>query len=479
MTATLPDFRQADVLIVGDIMLDRYWYGPTNRISPEAPVPVVKIETIEDRPGGAANVAMNVAILGGHSHLIGLVGIDEAARILKEKLSKANVTCNFIINENNPTIIKLRIFSRNQQLIRLDLEQNFKNIDLKLIVERVRLTLPQVNVLVLSDYAKGSLTCVHEEIIALARSANVPVLVDPKGTNFSHYQGATVLTPNLSEFEAVVGNCKNEKTLIKRGMEMITDYHISALLITRSEKGMILLQSDKEPLQLPTQARRIYDTTGAGDTVIGVLAATLATGSNLEESCFLANAAAGMVVGKLGTSIAKPVDLKNFVCGCAEIKFGIVTEDELKKEVNLVRKQGGKIVMTNGIFDLLHIGHINYLSNARQLGDRLIVAINSDESTKRLKGKTRPINPLMQRMTVLAALEAVDWVVSFNEDTPYRLITDILPDILVKGGDYYPNQIAGYKEVWRNGGRVLMLEFNEGFSTSKIIDTILKQRNGE
>ena len=457
MKVTLPEFERAGVMVVGDVMLDRYWYGPTSRISPEAPVPVVKVNTIEERPGGAANVAMNIASLGANARLVGLTGIDDAARALSKSLADVNVKCDFVSVPTHPTITKLRVLSRNQQLIRLDFEEGFEGVDPQPLHERINQALSSIGALVLSDYAKGALASV-QQMIQLARKAGVPVLIDPKGTDFERYRGATLLTPNLSEFEAVVGKCKTEEEIVERGMKLIADYELSALLVTRSEQGMSLLQPGKAPLHMPTQAQEVYDVTGAGDTVIGVLAATLAAGNSLEEACFFANAAAGVVVGKLGTSTVSPI--------------------ELKLAVAAARKRGEKVVMTNGVFDILHAGHVSYLANARKLGDRLIVAVNSDASTKRLKGDSRPVNPLEQRMIVLGALEAVDWVVSFEEDTPQRLIAGILPDLLVKGGDYKPEEIAGSKEVWANGGEVLVLNFEDGCSTTNIIKKIQQDKKG-
>ncbi|MDC9604732.1 bifunctional D-glycero-beta-D-manno-heptose-7-phosphate kinase/D-glycero-beta-D-manno-heptose 1-phosphate adenylyltransferase HldE [Xenorhabdus griffiniae] len=474
MKVTLPDFHRAGVLVVGDVMLDRYWYGPTSRISPEAPVPVVKVETIEERPGGAANVAMNIASLGANSRLVGLTGIDDAARALSEKLSSVKVRCDFVSVPTHPTITKLRVLSRNQQLLRLDFEEGFQNIDAQPMLEKIQQSLPHIGALVLSDYAKGALNQI-QAMIKLANEANVPVLIDPKGSNFSRYRGATLLTPNMSEFEAVVGHCKDNDDLVQKGMKLVQDLDLKALLITRSERGMSLLQVGQPPLHLPTQAQEVFDVTGAGDTVIGVLATALAAGKPLNEACYLANAAAGVVVGKLGTSTVSPVELENAVRGRAETGFGVMSEAKLKEAVAQARQRGERIVMTNGCFDILHAGHVSYLSNARKLGDRLIVAVNSDASTKRLKGETRPVNPLEQRMTVLSALESVDWVVAFEEDTPQRLIAGILPDILVKGGDYKPEEIAGSEEVWAAGGEVKVLNFEDGISTTNIIKTIKSQ----
>ena len=468
MKVTLPDFGRAGVLVIGDVMLDRYWYGPTQRISPEAPVPVVKVETIEERPGGAANVAMNIAALGTSSRLIGLTGADEAAQTLSRTLENVNVGCDFVEVSTHPTITKLRILSRNQQLIRLDFEEGFDNIDPDPINQQMRSTVGSVGAVVLSDYAKGALSDV-QTLIGIARDAGVPVLIDPKGTDFERYRGATLLTPNLSEFEAVAGKCRDVDDIVQRGMALLSDYGLSALLVTRSENGMTLLQPGKEPVHLPTLAQEVYDVTGAGDTVIGVLAAALAAGCSLEDACFLANAGAGVVVGKLGTSTVSPVELENAIHARPDSGFGVMDEQQLKAAVEQARARGEKVVMTNGVFDILHAGHVSYLANARQLGDRLIVAVNSDASTRRLKGDSRPVNPLINRMIVLGALEAVDWVVSFEEDTPHRLISDILPDLLVKGGDYKPEEVAGGQEGVANGGEVRTLNFDDGLSTTNII----------
>lgn len=474
MKTSLPDFNFANILVVGDIMLDRYWYGGTNRISPEAPVPVVKIDALEERPGGAANVAMNITALGGHVRLIGLTGIDEPAKILDEQLTQYHVQCDFVSVSTHPTITKLRVLSRNQQLIRIDFEEGFDNVDPSPMLERIKTALASHDVLVLSDYAKGALSSV-QAMIQLANQANVPILVDPKGTDFERYRGATLLTPNMSEFEAVVGACHNEEQIIEKGYELIKRFDLKALLVTRSEKGMTLLQLDKPVYHLPTHAKEVFDVTGAGDTVIATLATALAAGQSLEESCFLANAAAGVVVGKLGTSTVSQIELENAIRARKNNGFGVMTEDELKEEVRKARLRGEKIVMTNGCFDILHAGHVSYLANARKLGDRLVVAVNSDESVKQLKGESRPINPLRQRMIVLGALESVDWVVPFVEQTPQRLISNILPDVLVKGGDYKPEDIAGGKEVIEAGGTVEVLNFEDGCSTTNIINAIKNQ----
>ncbi|EMH5492600.1 bifunctional D-glycero-beta-D-manno-heptose-7-phosphate kinase/D-glycero-beta-D-manno-heptose 1-phosphate adenylyltransferase HldE [Providencia stuartii] len=473
MKVTLPDYKQAGVLVVGDVMLDRYWHGPASRISPEAPVPVVKVNMVEERPGGAANVAMNIASLGANSRLVGLTGIDDAAKALTESLNAVKVRCDFVAIPTHPTITKLRVLSRNQQLIRLDFEEGFENIDVQPLLERIEQALPHIGALVLSDYAKGALSQV-QKMIALANKAGVPVLIDPKGSDFERYRGVTLLTPNMSEFEAIVGRCRDNQDVEEKGMNLLKSLDLTALLITRSEQGMSLIRRDEPPLHLPTEAQEVYDVTGAGDTVIGVLAASIASGRPLHEACALANAAAGVVVGKLGTSTVSPIELENAIRGRADNGFGVMDEKQLKQAVANARLRGERVVMTNGCFDILHAGHVSYLANARKLGDRLIVAVNSDASTRRLKGETRPVNPLEQRMIVLGALESVDWVVPFEEDTPQRLISEVLPDVLVKGGDYRPEEIAGSEEVWAAGGEVKVLNFEDGISTTNIIKNIMK-----
>ena len=466
-----PQFNNAKVLVLGDVMLDRYWFGSTNRISPEAPVPVVKVQENEDRAGGAANVAMNIASLNVPVTLHGLVGNDDAGRALDKLLSEHHIQNQCVAVDSHPTITKLRILSRHQQLLRLDFEEGFHNLDCQALLAKLAAEITAYGALILSDYGKGTLDAV-QQMIQIARQANVPVLIDPKGTDFERYRGATLLTPNMSEFEAVAGHCNDEDEIVAKGLKMIADFDLSALLITRSEKGMTLLRPNQDPFHLPTQAKEVYDVTGAGDTVISVLATAIADGRPLEEACYLANAAAGIVVGKLGTSTVSPSELEQAIHQRAETGFGVVSEAELKAIIQQSKTRGEKIVMTNGCFDILHPGHVSYLENARKLGDRLIVAVNTDESVKRLKGDSRPINDLDARMAVLAGLASVDWVVPFAEDTPQRLIGEILPDLLVKGGDYKPEEIAGSQEVWANGGEVRVLNFENGCSTTNVIKKI-------
>ncbi|TFH87586.1 bifunctional D-glycero-beta-D-manno-heptose-7-phosphate kinase/D-glycero-beta-D-manno-heptose 1-phosphate adenylyltransferase HldE [Billgrantia azerbaijanica] len=472
MKLDLTALEQAHVLVVGDVMLDRYWHGGTSRISPEAPVPVVRVEETEDRPGGAANVALNIAALGGQASLAGLVGDDAHADELVRQLEGSEVDTHLTRRHGLPTITKLRVMSRNQQLIRLDFEEGPGAMDTGELLERVAVALPAADLVILSDYGKGTLGRV-EALIETVRAAGKRVLIDPKGGDFTKYRGASVITPNLAEFEAVVGPCRSDAELAAKGEALRAELALEALLITRSEKGMTLIREGHEPLHLPTRAREVYDVTGAGDTVIGVLGLALAAGHAFPEAMTLANLAAGLVVAKPGTATLSIAELYTALHGDKLAEFGMIGEAPLVEAVRAAQARGERVVMTNGCFDILHAGHVAYLEHARRLGDRLIVAVNDDASVARLKGPKRPINPLVRRMQVLAGLGAVDWVVPFAEDTPVRLIEAVLPDVLVKGGDYRPEAIAGGEAVRAAGGEVRVLGFEDGVSTTAMISTIL------
>ncbi len=467
----LPDFNNAKVLVVGDVMLDRYWHGGTDRISPEAPVPVVRVTQEEGRPGGAANVALNITSLGGKATLLGLTGDDEMSRILVQRLNEQGVECCFESLNGLPTITKLRVISRHQQLIRLDFEDGFPGFDSAKLLSQFEDLLPDTDLVVLSDYGKGTLRDVSD-FITRARSAGKPVLVDPKGVDFSKYSGATLITPNLSELEAVVGSCEDNEQIVERGSSLMDQYGFEALLVTRGEQGMTLLESGKTPRHLPTHAREVFDVTGAGDTVISVLAAAMAAGMPMEAATQLSNVAAGIVVGKLGTATASLDEISNALARQQVIHRGAVDEEELVQAMGTARARGETIVFTNGCFDILHAGHVTYLEQASRLGDRLIVAVNTDETVRQLKGDDRPVNSLERRMTVLAALGCVDWVVPFSEETPERLICRLKPDFLVKGGDNNPDDIPGARCVREAGGEVRVMSFVDNCSTTGTIEAI-------
>lgn len=468
----IPDFSHSRLLVAGDVMLDRYWYGPTSRISPEAPVPVVLIHKDETRPGGAANVALNIAALGATAQLLGVIGRDDAADHLRRGLAVEGIELALEVSATDPTITKLRVVSRNQQLIRLDFEQSLLRegaFDRQQYLKRYIQALEQAQVVVLSDYGKGTLADVAE-LVSAARVAGRAVLIDPKGSDWRPYRGATLITPNLSELEAVVGTCADEASIVAKGNRLCAELSLEALLVTRSEHGMTLLVPGHEPLHLPTDAREVFDVTGAGDTVIATLATCLAAGEDFAQAARIANFAAGIVIGKLGTATVSPVELRRVLRRQHEDDAGVLDETELLHRVAEARAQGQVVVMTNGCFDLLHVGHARYLEAARKLGDVLIVAVNDDASVRRLKGEARPLNPVADRMRMLAALKCVDWVAPFSEDTPERLIGQVLPDILVKGGDYRPEQIAGFDAVTEHGGQVVVLDFHQGYSTSRLIE---------
>ena len=470
MTIRIPDFSKTHVVVAGDVMLDRYLFGSTGRISPEAPVPVVHVRETDNRPGGAANVAVNLASLGASTCLLGVVGEDAAADFLESILGQRGIVCKFARSKDRPTITKTRVQSRGQQLIRLD-EEDASAMRGDAMMRMLRESLDGAGAVVLSDYGKGALSDVRG-LIKACREARIPVLVDPKGADFIKYRGASVMTPNQSEFEAVAGGCATDEELVRRAAQMIDELDLDALLITRSEKGMLLLEAGAEPLFLSTQAREVYDVTGAGDTVIGTLAGALASGQDIASAAALANLAAGLVVRKIGVASVTPGELSVALHQRGQGGRGLVDLDELLAMVAESHQRNERVIMTNGCFDVLHAGHVAYLEEAKSLGDRLIVAVNDDDSVRRLKGESRPINALEDRLLVLAGLAAVDWVMPFSEDTPAALIAKILPDVLVKGGDYNPDEIAGAKEVLRNGGEVRVLPFRDGHSSSRIIDKL-------
>ncbi len=466
MNPDISAFQSARLLIIGDVMLDRYWHGTTSRISPEAPVPVVHIKQQEERPGGAGNVAFNVRALDAQVTLISVTGTDEAANRIKALLTEKGIHCAFIQLADVHTVTKFRVLSRHQQLIRLDFEDGFSGLDTQLVHRQMQTYLDNADVIILSDYGKGTLADTPT-LIRAARAVNKPILVDPKDKTFSKYQGATAITPNLAEFEAVVGPCATQTQLVEKGQALREQLGLEALLITRSQDGITLLRGGHPALHLPTHAREVYDVTGAGDTVIGVLAAGLAAGQDWVSAATLANLAAGLAVAKLGAATVSVAELEHALH--KQHGKGVHDATTLQVAVKAAQANGEIVVMTNGCFDILHAGHVKLLTQARQLGDHLIVAVNDDDSVRRLKGNNRPINNLEQRMTVLNALECVDWVIPFAEDTPADLINQILPDVLVKGSDYQIHEIVGNDCVLDQGGRVLTLDFVEGCSTTATI----------
>ncbi|HTM62880.1 MAG TPA: bifunctional D-glycero-beta-D-manno-heptose-7-phosphate kinase/D-glycero-beta-D-manno-heptose 1-phosphate adenylyltransferase HldE [Gammaproteobacteria bacterium] len=473
MPKHLPDFNQGSVLVIGDVMLDRYWFGETSRISPEAPIPIVRVNNTDDRPGGAGNVALNISALGSHATLLGVTGQDEAAHKLAQQLNAASVSHDLCMQANLTTIIKLRVISRHQQLLRLDFEEKMANFEQKVLVDKFRKHLKHAKLVILSDYSKGTLAN-PQDFIQEARKTGTPVMVDPKGNDFSIYRYADILTPNMKEFEAVVGHCKSEHEIISKGRKLLAEYDLGALLVTRGEDGMTLIEKDSS-MHLPAYAREVFDVTGAGDTVIGVLAASIASGADLQTAVALANLGASQVVSKLGAAAISAPELHVALTGKTTFRTGIVNDEQLQTAVSEIRAKGKKVVFANGCFDIIHAGHVTYLQMAKQVADYLIVAVNTDESIKKLKGPDRPINHLDHRMTVLAGLGMVDWVIPFNDETPERLLKMIKPDFLVKGGDYTLDQVVGADIVRAYGGEVRIMNHNIKTTSTSLLDRLQHQ----
>lgn len=469
-------FSSARILVVGDVMLDRYLLGSATRISPEAPVPVVNIRDTREQPGGAANVALNIATLGAQVRALGVVGTDQDGSKLEVLLRSKGVKVSFAKVENFTTTSKTRVVAQNQQIVRLDFEpqpsRELASTAGSFLLTKFIEHLSEAQVVVVSDYMKGAVYDA-QAFISTAKRCGKRVLVDPKGDDFEKYCGADVLKPNFIEFERVVGTCSTEEQVLIRGANLREQLGLSALLVTRGAEGMILFTGSMPPKTFAAQPLDVFDVTGAGDTVIAVLAVALGAGFELKEAVTMSNIAAGVVVGKSGAASVRTDELAS--------AMGITDLTECTKELALVdllsnidisRRKGERIVMTNGCFDVLHPGHVSYLRRAKELGDRLIVAVNSDDSVRRLKGPTRPINKVTDRIKMLAALSSVDWVVSFDEDTPQALYKTVLPDILVKGNDYEGKEVSGATEVIANGGKVVLIDFLPNYSTSAIIRKI-------
>ncbi len=468
MSNYFPQYHNANVVVIGDIMLDRYFYGDVSRISPEAPVPVVNVTREQSLPGGAANVAVNLASLGAQVGLSGVVGEDAAAAQLLSQLKAIDVSCCLSRTDKESTIVKARVMGSQQQLLRMDFEEKFSQDNWKETWACSTSLLTNAKVVVLSDYNKGTLVnC--QKIIRYGVENDIPIIVDPKGTDFAKYTCADLLTPNMSEFVAVVGEVTSESDMAEKAQALIKKLNIKALLVTRSEKGMTLFREDEEEFHLPAISKEVTDVTGAGDTVIATIAASLAAGCTLEQAVTLSNIAASIVVSKVGTTAITAPELELEVHRYHH-SSGLHSNEQLALAVRLAKQRGEKVVFTNGCFDILHAGHVAYLQQARSLGDRLIVAINSDDSVTHLKGEGRPINTVDRRLSVLQGLESVDWVTAFDSDTPEDLLRELEPCILVKGGDYSEDQVVGKDIVHAYGGQVKVMAMVPECSTTKIIE---------
>jgi len=486
-------FKKSKILIIGDAMLDKYFLGSTERISPEAPVPVLKVESEILKPGGAANVASNISSLGQDTTLIANIGIDTNGKILKKLIGAQKIN---LISKNDKkikTTTKSRFISQNQQLIRVDDETNDK-INF-LMPSNIESQVKKCDALIFSDYKKGAQNNITK-LIKLANKFKKPVFIDPKGDNFDCYKNSFCITPNRTEFENIVGKCSSNQDIVNKSKKLITKLNLKSILITLGSEGMILVEKNLKPTKIEaTSVNEVFDVTGAGDTVIATLCATYLSSEtkDLKFAAVVANIAAGEVIKKLGAQSISEKELSSKVYENINLADEIENEyfsklDELEnfdrvisnerdltKILNLIRELGFKIGFTNGCFDILHRGHIQYLDKARKSADFLFIGVNDDNSVKKLKGKNRPINSLKDRINFLNRATLDDaFIMKFSESTPLRLIKRIKPDILIKGGDYKANQIVGNEFVKKNNGEVKIIPFLKGYSTSNLIKKIKK-----
>jgi len=472
--------RRRTVLCVGDLMLDEFVYGEVSRISPEAPAPVIAVQRSETNIGGAGNVARNIAALGARCLFVGLVGDDAAGGEVRAALMReANIESLLVTDATRPTTRKVRFVSEHfsTHMLRADWERAAPaapEVEQRLI-DTILPQLDRADIVLLSDYAKGVLTArVIRNVIDAARKRGKRVIVDPKSANFAIYRGATLLTPNRKEFsEATRSRAESDQEIATAAQDAMQLADCEAILVTQSERGMTLVLRDGESVHVPAFPVKVRDVSGAGDTVAAVLAAVLATGAAWEDALRMASAAAAVAVGKQGTASVTAAELRRKILPhatrAAEEKI-VATDDELKARIAHWREEGLRVGFTNGCFDILHPGHVKVLTAARAACDRLVVGLNSDASVNRLKGESRPVQDERARAEVLAALEAVDLVAIFAEDTPIRLIEQVRPSVLVKGGDYTREQVVGHEIVEAGGGQVILIDVLKGFSTTALVD---------
>lgn len=480
----LDGFHSSRVLVLGDVMLDRFVYGSVERISPEAPIPVVNVERTADMPGGAANVARNIAAMGAQAVLLGVVGDDASAADLREQIGASpEIIAEFIVDPSRPTTVKTRYVADGQQVMRADRESCAP---LDAATERRLLSafvsaLDGAGVVLLSDYAKGVLSeSVARAVIDAATRANKRVIVDPKARDFAKYRGATLIKPNRLELQAVCGHlCTTQEQVIAGARHVLAQGICATLVVTRGRDGMSVIGADESVVHLPTSARQVFDVSGAGDTAMAALALGLAAGGRIVDAAALANIAAGLAVGKRGTAT---VSTGEMIAGLQSANAADGTQkvyslDSLLHLVGRWRDQGLKVAFTNGCFDLLHPGHVALLDYARRTADRLVVGLNADSSVRRLKGANRPVQSEVSRATVLAAMGSVDAVVIFADDEPLELIERIAPDVLVKGADYRADEVVGADLVTARGGQVLLAPLVAGHSTSGTVQRAASSRS--
>jgi D-beta-D-heptose 7-phosphate kinase/D-beta-D-heptose 1-phosphate adenosyltransferase len=477
----LAELSQQTVLVVGDLMLDRFVYGEVGRISPEAPAPVLAVKREETNPGGAGNVARNIAGLGARCVLVSCIGDDGAGKTLSEtfSLTGGQIDARLVLDAGRPTTQKARFVSdqHSTHLLRADWEETHplpKHCEVEILTNALK-ALPACGALIISDYGKGVLTPhVIEKLIDAARKAKKPIVVDPKHHDYKIYKHATLITPNRAELSrAAHRDLRKTDDIIEAASKLIEDASLDAILVTRSEEGMTLVRARGEPVHVPSHAVKVRDVSGAGDTVVATIATMLALSTDLEAAARAANAAAAVVIGKRGTAAVNFIEMRAVL-----VPSAVRAHDEkiardwkvMDEHLDEWRKAGLRIGFTNGVFDLVHPGHLKVLAGARAACDRLVVGINSDASTRRLKGAARPIQDEVARAEVLAALEATDLVVIFEEDTPLELIRRVKPHVIVKGGDYKREQVVGHEIVEAQGGEVVIVDTLPERSTTRLVE---------
>ena len=465
--------KKPNILVIGDLMIDHYLWGSCDRISPEAPVQVVNVKKESSVLGGAGNVINNLVTLGSVVDVISVIGNDSVANELKSLLEKIDVpTSNLVVENNRKTSKKSRLIASQQQVLRYDMESidDINENSHKQIIQTLEKNIDKYSSIILSDYGKGVLTTnLTKEIIKIANKNNIKVLVDPKGKDYSKYKGSYTLTPNKKEaMEATNIDIKDESSLIEALKSLKTQCELEVSLITLSEQGIAIF--DDELTIKPTVAREVYDVTGAGDTVIASIAFALGNNLDIKDAIYFANLAAGVVVGKIGSATTTLDEIYEYEYSLhkSNSTSHIKTFDEIKTLASKLHNQGKKIVFTNGCFDILHVGHVKYLEVAKSYGDVLILGLNADSSVRKLKGPTRPINTQDDRAYILASLESVDYVVIFEEETPYELIKLIKPHVLVKGGDYEGKEVVGQDIA----DELKLVQFVDGKSTTNTIKRI-------
>jgi len=474
---SIAGFRDLTIVVAGDVMLDHYIHGATERTSPEAPVPVVRVERESFLAGGAANVARNVAVAGAHVKCLGLTGDDVAGRNLRRVLADGGVDVSGVLeDEHSSTTIKSRIVSQGQQIVRLDYEARRSSESTTLSDAQQRLldllagAADTAHAIIISDYGKGLIsTPFAQRAVAIAAAAGKPVFVDPKGRDYSRYRGAYAITPNSREAGEATGIVVDDMAGLRAAADAIKRLvECDLMVITRGADGLALLEKTDEWVLVPTSAREVFDVTGAGDTFVAWLALGVASGLSQVDAARLANTAAGVAVGKSGPATVSPLEFHRALTQ-DRFRRKILAEADLKELGEQLRQSGKRIVLTNGCFDFLHAGHLDFLQRARALGDALVLAINSDDSIRRLKGSPRPLISQHQREALLSSMEAVDFVVVFHDDTPHRIIEVLKPDFLVKGSNYTQEEVEGSEVVERLGGQVRLLPMTYNFSTSDIV----------